>query len=151
MIRRRGLRRLLSMVDPRADAAPTDVLAAEQFGVPAQDPVIRLRSEAASDVLAAEEFGVPAPDPGLHHEDLVLPADLVGEEPRDVLVAEEFAMPAPDEAHVRPRAAIRRGAPIVKLLAIALPVVSAGGYVVRRRRRRRAERRLARARRFFRR
>lgn len=129
------------MVDPRADAAPTDVLAAEEFGVPAQDPLIRLRSEAASDVLAAEEFGVPAPDPALHHEDLVLPADLVGAEPRDVLVAEEFAMPAPDEARVRPRAAIRRSMPVVKLIALALPVVSASGYVLRRTRRRKAERR----------
>ncbi len=54
-----------------------------------------------SDVLAAEEFVVPAPDPALTPESLDLPADLVGAEPRDVLVAEEFAMPAPDEARVR--------------------------------------------------
>ena len=55
-----------------------------------------------SDVLAAEEFVVPAPDPGLRPERLELPTDLVGGEARDVLAAEEFAMPAPDEARVRP-------------------------------------------------
>jgi hypothetical protein len=59
--------------------------------------------EPVTDVLAAEEFGVPAPDPALHHEKLELPTDLVGEEPRDVLAAEEFAMPAPDEARVHLR------------------------------------------------
>jgi hypothetical protein len=60
-----------------------DILAAEEFVVPAPDP--RLRTVAAHDVLAAEEFGVPAPDPVL--------AERV---PHDVLAAEEFAMPAPD-------------------------------------------------------
>ncbi len=54
-----------------------------------------------TDVLAAEEFGVPAPDPAFQPEDLRLPADLVGDEPRDVLAAEEFAMPAPEEARVK--------------------------------------------------
>ena len=54
-----------------------------------------------TDVLAAEEFGVPAPDPAFQPEDLRLPADLVGNEPRDVLAAEEFAMPAPEEARVK--------------------------------------------------
>jgi hypothetical protein len=139
------------MVDPRADEPVADVLAAEEFGVPAADAAFRLRSEPANDVLAAEEFGVPAPDPALHHENLALPADLVGAEPRDVLVAEEFAMPAPDEARVRPRAAIRRGLPAGRLLAVALPVLSAGGYLLRRWRRRRAQRPLARTRRFLRR
>ena len=43
---------------------------------------------------------MPAPDPALTPEQLDLPTDLVGEEPRDVLAAEEFAMPAPDEARV---------------------------------------------------
>jgi hypothetical protein len=54
---------------------------------------------AAVDVLAAEEFAVPAPDPALHHEALNLPPDLTPDEPHDVLAAEEFAMPSPDEAH----------------------------------------------------
>jgi hypothetical protein len=106
----------------RSRAAPaTDVLAAEQFGVPAPDPAFRSRAMPATDVLAAEEFGVPAPDPGLHHEHLVLPEDLVGNEARDVLVAEEFAMPAPDEARVRPRTVAQRSLPIARLVAINLP------------------------------
>ena len=58
------------------------------------------KEEEVTDVLAAEEFAVPAPDPALTPEQLDLPSDLVGDEPRDVLAAEEFAMPAPDEAHV---------------------------------------------------
>jgi hypothetical protein len=48
------------------------------------------------DVLAAEEFAVPAPDPGLHHHNpVVLPPDPTGiPEPHDVLAAEEFPIPA---------------------------------------------------------
>ena len=94
--------------------------------------------EPATDVLAAEEFGVPAPDPGLCPEDLALPTDLVGDEPRDVLVAEEFAMPAPDEARVRPRAVVRRSLPVLRLAAINLPPLLGGLWFVRRLRRRRA-------------
>ena len=51
--------------------------------------------QTAHDVLAAEEFGMPAPDPVLHHGPVRLPDDptgIVG--PHDVLAAEEFAMPA---------------------------------------------------------
>lgn len=51
------------------------------------------------DVLAAEEFAVPAPDPAFRPEVLRLPPDPVADEPHDVLAAEEFAMPSPDEAH----------------------------------------------------
>jgi hypothetical protein len=52
--------------------------------------------EQAHDVLAAEEFGVPAPDPDLRHGPVTLPSDPSGiAEPHDVLAAEEFAMPAP--------------------------------------------------------
>ncbi len=60
-------------------------------------PPTRKRTEdAAHDVLAAEEFGVPAPDPTLHHGPITLPDDPTGiAEPHDVLAAEEFAMPAP--------------------------------------------------------
>jgi hypothetical protein len=48
------------------------------------------------DVLAAEEFAVPAPDPDLHHQEaVVLPDDPTGiAEPHDVLAAEEFPIPA---------------------------------------------------------
>ena len=39
-------------------------------------PPTRKRTEdAAHDVLAAEEFGVPAPDPTLHHGPITLPDD----------------------------------------------------------------------------
>ena len=49
----------------------------------------------AHDVLAAEEFGVPAPDPVLHHGPVSPPPDPSGiAGPHDVLAAEEFALPA---------------------------------------------------------
>jgi len=56
--------------------------------------------DAAHDILAAEEFGVPAPDPELHHGPVVLPEDPSGiAEPHDILAAEEFAMPAARRPH----------------------------------------------------
>jgi len=71
-----------------------DVLAAEEFAVPAPDP--KLHRDPPRDVLAAEEFELPAPDPSLHHGPVSLPADPTGiPEPHDVLAAEEFALPAP--------------------------------------------------------
>jgi hypothetical protein len=55
-------------------------------------------SEQPHDVLAAEEFVMPAPDPALKRPRL--PEDPAGiAEPHDVLAAEEFPMPAPPEAH----------------------------------------------------
>ena len=82
------------------DEPAHDVLAAEEFGVPAPDP--RLHQEVPHDVLAAEEFGVPAPDPALHHGSIALPGDPTGiAEPHDVLAAEEFAMPAPRDVPPR--------------------------------------------------
>jgi hypothetical protein len=62
-----------------------DVLAAEEFGVPAPDPDLHSSAEEAHDVLAAEEFAMPAPDPVLH---------VLHEPAHDVLAAEEFALPA---------------------------------------------------------
>jgi hypothetical protein len=52
--------------------------------------------EPPHDILAAEEFAMPAPDPDLHHRDpVVLPEDPTGiAEPHDVLAAEEFPIPA---------------------------------------------------------
>jgi hypothetical protein len=52
--------------------------------------------EPPHDILAAEEFAVPAPDPRLHHrEPIVLPPDPTGiPQPHDVLAAEEFPIPA---------------------------------------------------------
>jgi hypothetical protein len=79
---------------PRSDEEPHDVLAAEEYAVPAPDP--GLHADEPHDVLAAEEYAVPAPDPGLHHGPVRLPDDPTGiAEPHDVLAAEEFAMPAP--------------------------------------------------------
>jgi hypothetical protein len=70
-----------------------DVLAAEEFGVPAPDPA--LHRDEAHDVLAAEEFVVPAPDPAIRRGPVDLPGDPTGiAEPHDVLAAEEFALPA---------------------------------------------------------
>ncbi|MBV8955967.1 MAG: hypothetical protein JO153_18785 [Solirubrobacterales bacterium] len=55
--------------------------------------------EGAHDVLAAEEFAMPAPDPALHHPPIVAPEDPVGiTEPHDVLAADEYPMPAPRSA-----------------------------------------------------
>jgi hypothetical protein len=51
--------------------------------------------EPAHDILAAEAFAVPTEDPSLHHGPVALPDDPSGiAEPHDVLAAEEFAMPA---------------------------------------------------------
>ena len=51
--------------------------------------------EPAHDVLAADEFAMPAPDPALRHGPIRLPDDPTGiAEPHDVLAAEEFPMPA---------------------------------------------------------
>jgi hypothetical protein len=53
-------------------------------------------NEPPHDVLAAEEFAMPAADPELHHhEPVVLPDDPTGiAEPHDILAAEEFPIPA---------------------------------------------------------
>jgi hypothetical protein len=68
--------------------------------------------ESAHDVLAAEEFGVPAPDPALHHGPVTLPGDPTGiAEPHDVLAAEAFAMPAPRTGAADARDGGPRGRP----------------------------------------
>jgi hypothetical protein len=73
---------------------PHDVLAAEEFGMPAPDPVLHETSQPAHDVLAAEEFKVGSADPALHRP-VRVPGDVSGiAEPHDVLAAEEFAVPA---------------------------------------------------------
>jgi hypothetical protein len=106
---------------------PHDVLAAEEFGVPAPDPALHV--EKPHDVLAAEEYGMPAADPVLHHHGPVrLPDDPTGiAEPHDVLAAEEFAMPAPPPgAHQpgSPRRGTRRtlaaGGALVAVVALRL-------------------------------
>jgi hypothetical protein len=72
---------------------PHDVLAAEEFGVPAPDPGLHV--DRPHDVLAAEEFELGTADPVLHHGPVTPPPDPSGiVEPHDVLAAEEFAVPA---------------------------------------------------------
>jgi hypothetical protein len=97
-----------------------DVLAAEEFGVPAPDPA--LHRDEAHDVLAAEEFVVPAPDPAIQHGPVALPDDPTGlAEPHDVLAAEEFALPAPQPGRspARARSGPPRGAVLAAATALA--------------------------------
>ena len=65
---------------------------------------------AAHDVLAAEEFALPASDPSIGHAPVVLPDDPSGiAEPHDVLAAEEFALPASAPHPAGPVAGSRGG------------------------------------------
>jgi hypothetical protein len=53
-------------------------------------------SDEPHDVLAAEQFAMPAPEAAIHDHPLQLPPEPnASDEPHDVLAAEEFAMPAP--------------------------------------------------------
>src|SRR5829696_414037 len=53
-------------------------------------------SDEPHDVLAAEEFAMPAPEAARRGGPVVLPPEPnPSDEPHDVLAAEEFAMPAP--------------------------------------------------------
>ena len=109
-----------------------DVLAAEEFGMPARDPA--LHREAAHDVLAAEEFGMPAGDPALHHGPVTLPSDPTGiAEPHDVLAAEEFAMPA-GHGHAGASGTEPRSDPRARVLAAAA-LAGIATFLLRRRRR----------------
>jgi hypothetical protein len=111
---------------PRDEPAH-DVLAAEEFGMPAPDPAL----EPAHDVLAAEEFGMPARDPGLHHGPVALPGDPTGiAEPHDVLAAEEFAMPAPRPSETPGASASRRAPALLIAAAFGLLVT----FLLRKRR-----------------
>jgi hypothetical protein len=109
-----------------------DILAAEEFGMPAPDPA--LHPDPAHDVLAAEEFGMPARDPALHHGPVTLPSDPTGiAEPHDVLAAEEFAMPAPrGDADVS--GSRRRSRPPGLVVAAALGLLLATRLLHKRRR-----------------
>lgn len=91
--------------------------------------------EPPTDVLAAEEFALPAPHPLLKPERLELPTDLVGGEVRDVLAAEEFAIPAPDEAHEPPTAPpAPASSPLLRNALIGLATGLAVFLVLQRRR-----------------
>lgn len=120
----RDLGSSMAMPSPRPhdEDAAHDVLAAEEFGMPAPDPA--LHHEPAHDVLAAEEFGMPARDPALHHGPVTLPSDPTGiAEPHDVLAAEEFAMPAPRRHETTEASAPRQRAPAL-LAAAALALLA---------------------------
>ena len=78
--------------------------------------------ESPHDVLAAEEFGMPAPDPDLRGP-AKLPEDPNGDaNPHDVLATEEFPMPAVHRASA-PRAAGRRRPRLIGAGLLALLVL----------------------------
>lgn len=93
-------------------------------------------SDPAHDILAAEEFGVPAADPDLHHHGpIILPEDPSGNaEPHDILAAEAFAMPAVHHHASPPTLAERARSPrgMVQIAAALL-----AGFLLARRLRRR--------------
>jgi hypothetical protein len=95
-------------------------------------------SDRPHDVLAAEEFAMPAPEAAWRERPLELPPEPnASDEPHDVLAAEEFAMPAPpphvsfDAPPAASPARSRRG-----LLAAGAGLGAAALALLRRRRRR---------------
>jgi hypothetical protein len=82
--------------------------------------------DSVHDVLAAEEFGVPAPDPVLRHGPVTLPTDPTGiAEAHDVLAAEEFAIPSYPGTHESGRGGGARSsrARTVAVAALALALL----------------------------
>jgi hypothetical protein len=85
----------------------------------------------AHDVLAAEEFAIPTEDPTLHHAPVELPENPTGiAEPHDVLAAEDFPMPAAPPHAWEETVAPPPASPLPKL-ALALGLLL-GLLVVRR-------------------
>jgi hypothetical protein len=114
------------------DKRPHDILAAEEFGMPASDPLLHVvQVEPAHDVLAAEEFGMPAEDPALRRTPVRLPEEpYPAAEAHDVLAAEEFAVPAG-----RPGSSpgpVERAGGVGRIAAVGGAVVAAA-LVIRRR------------------
>ena len=93
-------------------------------------------SDEPHDVLAAEEFAMPAPEAAWRDRPVVLPPEPnPSDEPHDVLAAEEFAMPAPPP-HVTFTPAQEPARPTKRrALALAAGLGAALGVLVRRRRR----------------
>lgn len=92
-------------------------------------------SEQPHDVLAAEQFAMPAPEAARHSGPVVLPADPAGsgDEPHDVLAAEQFAMPAPPPPPPFEPAPARRSRRLGAGMLAALGA-GAAAYVHRRKR-----------------
>jgi hypothetical protein len=122
----------VAMTEP-IDERPHDVLAAEEFGMPAPDPLLHVvHVEPARDVLAAEEFGMPAEDPALRRTPLTLPEEpYPAAAPHDVLAAEEFAVPAGRPGAAAPGVTKRR---VGRVAAVAGAFAALGAVVFRRRR-----------------
>jgi hypothetical protein len=94
-------------------------------------------SDEPHDVLAAEQFAMPAPEAAWHAGPVEVPPEPNGsEEPHDVLAAEAFAMPAPPP-HVAFAAAPAesRGPSRRSLAAVAAGLGVALAAILRRRRR----------------
>ncbi len=93
-------------------------------------------SDEPHDVLAAEQFAMPAPEAAVHDHPLELPPEPnASEKPHDVLAAEQFAMPAPPP-HVAFEHASSRPAPRPRrrhLLAAGAAVLAAAAALARRR------------------
>jgi hypothetical protein len=100
-------------------------------------------SDEPHDVLAAEQFAMPAPEAAWRDRPIELPPEPnASDEPHDVLAAEEFAMPAPPP-HVAFAAAPKpsRRPARRRLKAVAGGVGVALGALLHRRRRARRRRR----------
>jgi hypothetical protein len=87
------------------------------------------------DVLAAEEFALPAPDPSIRHPPVELPDDPSGiVEPHDILAAEEFALPASPPHPIGPGlGSTRRGVRPRGAIVGAVGLVMVVGVLRRRR------------------
>jgi hypothetical protein len=117
-------------MDEPTDPHPHDVLAAEEFGMPAPDPLLHV--EPPRDVLAAEEFELPAGDPVLRARPVTLPEEpYPAAKAHDVLAAEEFAMPAGRPGAPAPGVTKRR---VGRVAAVAGAFAALGAVVLRRRR-----------------
>jgi hypothetical protein len=94
-------------------------------------------SEEPHDVLAAEQFAMPAPEAAWHAGPVQLPPEPnASDEPHDVLAAEEFAMPAPPPHVAFASAPAPSGRPSHRYLGVAAAGVAAALAVLIHRRRR---------------
>jgi hypothetical protein len=116
------------------DRKPASWAICENAAMSEQSDWAQPRHPAAHDVLAAEEFALPAPDPSIAHPPVKLPEDPSGiVEPHDVLAAEEFALPAspphPIGSGLGPAGrGLRSGGAVLGVLALVI----LGGIVRRR-------------------